>query len=71
MSDAILKLIPGCSDSAKIKHLSNNKFSYTNNLGVTSYYQVYTSYNAYKKGVSNSSHRLSKSNSFYIAEIYS
>lgn len=69
MSNAILKTIPNCSDISMIKHISNNKFSYTDTIGVTSYYLVYKSYNAYKKGVAKISHRLIRSNSFFIAEI--
>lgn len=69
MSAAILKTIPHCSDIAMIKHISNNKFSYTDNVGITSYYLVYKSYNAYKKGVAQIPHRLFRSNSFFIAKI--
>lgn len=69
MSDAILKIIPSHPDTAIIKHLSNNKFSYTDNVGVTKHYLVYKSYNAYKKGVAEIPHKLIKSNSFYIVEI--
>ena len=69
MSAAILKTIPHCSDISMIKHISNNKFSYTDNVGITSYYLVYKSYNAYKKGVAQIPHRLFRSNSFFIAKI--
>lgn len=69
MSDAVHMIIPDCSDKSMIKHISNNIFSYTNNAGITIIYLVYKSYNAYKKGVKGISHRLIKSNSFYIAEI--
>ena len=69
MSNAILRIIPNCSDKSMINHISKNKFSYTDSTGITIIYLVYKSYNAYKKGVKEIPHRLIKSNSFYIAEI--
>ncbi len=68
MSNAIQKIIPNCPDITMIKHISDNKFSYTDNTGITHHYLVYKSYNAYKTGISNIPHRLLKSNSFFIAE---
>ena len=69
MSDAILKIIPNYPDITNIKHISNNKSSYTDNAGVTHHYLVYKSYNSYKIGISNIPHRLLRLNSFFIAEI--
>lgn len=69
MSDALFRIIPSCSDVSLINHITNNKFSYTDNVGVTSIYLVYKSYNAYKKSVAEIPHKLFKSNSFYIAEL--
>lgn len=69
MSDAILKTIPNCSDITMIKHISNNKFSYTTNTGITHYFLVFKSYKAYKIGFADIPHKLIKSNSFYIVKI--
>lgn len=68
MSDAILQTIPNCSDITMVKHISNNKFCYTTNKGITHYYLVFKSYKAYKTGVADIPHKLIKSNSFYIVK---
>lgn len=70
MSDALYKIIPRCSDSSTINHISKNKFSYTNNTDITRYYLVFKSYNAYKKNITDISHKMYKSNGFYIAELF-
>jgi len=69
MSEAILKIIPNCSDIELIKHISNNTFSYTNHSGTINHDLVYKSYNAYKKGLVGIPHNLFRSNSFFIAKI--
>ena len=69
MSDAIFKTIPNCPDISLIKHISNNKFSYTDNVGIKTFYYVFKSYSAYKKNVAEIPHKLIRSNSFYIAKL--
>ena len=64
MSDALFKIIPNCTDKSSIVHVSENKFSYTNNLG-----NIFISYISYKKGISTTPHKLHRANSFYIAEL--
>lgn len=69
MSCALYKIIPNCIDISLIKHLENNKFSYTNKLGITNYYLLFKSYSAYKKGTTDIPHKMFKSNGFYIAKL--
>lgn len=67
MTEAISKIETKNIAVEEIIHISNNKFSYTDKNGITHYYLVFKSFNAYKKGISSLPHNLYKSNSFYIA----
>lgn len=69
MSDALIQIIPDCSDISLINHIDKNKFSYIDNIGRTTYYLIYKSYDTYKKCIKNTPHKLYKSNSFYIAKL--
>ena len=69
MSDALFKIIPNCTDKSSIVHVSENKFSYTNNFGNITNYLIFISYISYKKGISTTPHKLHRANSFYIAEL--
>lgn len=69
MSNAILKILPNHSDKLMLKHISQNKFAYTDNSDATTIYLVFKSYSAYKKASKKTPHKLIRSNSFYIAKL--